>query len=171
VRCSAAWSQPHSLNPKPETLNLNPKSLNRVCDGQRRDLLEDVICPDTPGSLVRTVNLTLTEEDKREVERLLARLPPPPPNMTHVDAAVMLDFPTEMSRREVEVATPAWATTDDVVLEYGVLKRMDKRQMARYVFEQTVRGCAGEREEREEVGRWGGGGGERRGGGGFRAEW
>jgi len=106
---------------------------------ETRDLLRDLIRPDTPGSVLRSVHVTLTPEEEREVERRFALMAPAPPNMTHVEAAFRLDFPTEQSVQEWEKSKPTWYHTDDVVLEYGVLKRMGQHELARFVYDQTVR--------------------------------
>ena len=80
------------------------------------------------GSILSSVKYTLTPEEEREVEAVLARLPAPPPNMTHVEAAFRFEFPTEESWVEWEKSKPSWYHTDDVVVQYGKLKRMSKHQ-------------------------------------------
>ena len=73
------------------------------------------------------------------MNRLFSKIVPAPEGMTHVEAAVKLEFPSEEAAREGQTSKPSWYHTDDVVMEYGVLKRMTPREMARYVFDQTVR--------------------------------
>ena len=106
---------------------------------ERGDLLDDIIRPDAPGSLLRSVNISLTQQEEVDVERRFARLPAQPTDMTHVEAAFRLDFPTEQSVIDHTNSKPAWFHTDDAVMEHGRLKRMNHREMAKYVFEQTVR--------------------------------
>ena len=89
----------------------------------QRCILRDLIRPDTPGSVLTSVPYTVTEQEEREAQRRFARLPPPPPNLTHVQAAVKLEQATEGGRSDAEGGKPSWWHTDDVVNEYGVLKR------------------------------------------------
>ena len=106
---------------------------------ETRDIFRDLIRPGTPGSVLQEVNYTLTAEEQQEVNRLFSKIVPAPEGMTHVEAAVKLEFPSEEAAREGQTSKPSWYHTDDVVMEYGVLKRMTPREMARYVFDQTVR--------------------------------
>lgn len=90
---------------------------------QTRCILRDLIRPDSPGSVLTSVQYTITAEEKREAARRLARLPALPPNTTHVQAAVKLEYPSQQARSDAERGKPSWWHTDDVVNEYGVLKR------------------------------------------------
>ena len=66
-------------------------------------------------------------------------LPRPPEGMTHVEAAEAFEFPTEESIEAWHNSNGSWFHTDDVVREYGALRRMNPQQMARFVFDQTAR--------------------------------
>jgi len=90
---------------------------------QTRCILRDLIRPDTPGSVLTSVEYTITAEERREAARRFARLPALPPNTTHVEAAVKLEYSTQQVRLDAAPTTPSWWHTDDVVNEYGVLKR------------------------------------------------